>query len=284
MINKKDDALRSRIRMLKPLGRRGVTERRRLRRGVYLLPSMFTMASMFCGYACIVYAMRGEFATAAPFIGFAIVVDMLDGRIARMTGTTSAFGVEFDSLADIISFGVAPAILAFAWGLQPLGRLGWAVGFVFVAAAAIRLARFNIQAGSHDKRYFVGMPSPAAAGIPAATVYAYPAGFQSFGEALPVLAMVIVPALLMVSTIRFRVSRTVNLQERRKYPVLLLFALGLALLVAHTEIVLVVLAYGYLGGTFAELVWNRLHRRPGNEDPKTEPSPDATEASGPTGL
>ena len=101
-----------------------MTERRRLRRGVYLLPSMFTMGSMFCGYACIVYAMRGEFVTAAPFIGFAIVVDMLDGRIARMTGTTSAFGVEFDSLADIISFGVAPAILVFAWGLQPLGRLG----------------------------------------------------------------------------------------------------------------------------------------------------------------
>ena len=185
MISKNDDALRSRIRMLTPLGRRSVAERRRLRRGVYLLPSMFTMGSMFCGYACIVYAMRGEFATAAPFIGFAIVVDMLDGRIARMTGTTSAFGVEFDSLADIISFGVAPAILAFAWGLQPLGRLGWAAGFLFVAAAAVRLARFNIQAGSTDKRYFVGMPSPAAAGIPAATVYAYPAGFQGFGEALP---------------------------------------------------------------------------------------------------
>ena len=103
--------------------------------------------NMFCGYACIVHAMRGEFDTAAPFIGFAIVLDMLDGRIARMTGTTSAFGVEFDSLADVISFGVAPAILSFAWGLQPLGRLGWAAGFLFVAAAAVRLARFNIQTG-----------------------------------------------------------------------------------------------------------------------------------------
>jgi len=258
--------------MLAPLGRRGVKERQRLRRGVYLLPSLFTMGSMFCGYACIVYAMRGEFATAAPFIGFAIVVDMLDGRIARMTGTTSAFGVEFDSLADIISFGVAPAILAFAWGLQPLGRLGWAAGFLFVAAAAVRLARFNIQAGSTDKRYFVGMPSPAAAGIPAATVYAYPSGFQGYTEALPVLAMVIVPALLMVSTVRFRSFKNLDLQARRKYPVLLLFALGLALLAAQSELVLVVLAYGYLGGTFVELLWHRARRRPGHEDPKTEPA------------
>src|SRR5690348_16716307 len=106
------DARRSRIRMLTPLRRRNETsaQRRRFRRGVYLLPSMFTMASMFCGYACIVYAMRGEYAMAAPFIGWAIVADMFDGRIARMTGTESAFGVEFNSLADIISFGMAPAI------------------------------------------------------------------------------------------------------------------------------------------------------------------------------
>src|SRR5438045_1944966 len=100
--------------------------RRRFRRGVYLLPSLMTLGNMFCGYACVVYAMRGEYETAAPFIGFAIVLDILDGRIARMTGTTSDFGVQFDSLADIISFGVAPAILAFACGLSSLGRLGWA--------------------------------------------------------------------------------------------------------------------------------------------------------------
>ena len=251
--------LRSRIRMLRPLRRRG--DGVRLRRGVYLLPSMFTLGNMFCGYACIVHAMRGEFATAAPFIGLAIVVDMLDGRIARMTGTTSAFGIEFDSLADIISFGVAPAILAFAWGLQPLGRLGWAAGFIFVAAAATRLARFNIQAGSHDKRYFVGMPSPAAAGVPAATVYAYPWGFQSNAEALPVLAMVIVPALLMVSTIRFRSFKNVDFTVRRSYPVLILVAICLALVAATPQTVLVVLAYGYLASAFVETGWHRLRRR-----------------------
>ena len=119
--------------MLTPLRRRRAdAQPRGVRRGVYLLPSLFTMANMFCGYACIVYSMRGEFATAAPFIGFAIVLDMLDGRVARMTGATSEFGVEFDSLADVISFGVAPAILVVPRGAcEPLGRLGWAVGFPF---------------------------------------------------------------------------------------------------------------------------------------------------------
>jgi len=264
------DLPRSRIRMLRPLRRRTDAQRRRLRRGVYLLPSLFTMGSMFCGYACIVYAMRGEFVTAAPFIGLAIVVDMLDGRIARMTGTESAFGVEFDSLADIISFGVAPAILAFSWGLQPLGRLGWAVGFLFVAAAAVRLARFNIQSGSQDKRYFVGMPSPAAAAVPAATVFAYPWGFQTYAEALPVLAMVIVPALLMVSTIRFRAFKNIDLQTRRKYPVLLLVALGLAAIASHPELVLVVMAYTYLASAFVEMAWHRMRRRHGHEDHRDE--------------
>ena len=257
----------SRLRMLRPRRRQAEVQRRRFRRGVYLLPSMFTMGSMFCGYACIVHAMRGEFVTAAPFIGFAVVVDMLDGRIARMTGTTSAFGVEFDSLADIISFGIAPAILTFAWGLQPLGRLGWAAGFLFLASAAVRLARFNIQTGSHDKRYFVGMPSPAAAGVLAATVFAYPAGFQTYVEALPALAMIAVPALLMVSTVRFRSFKNLDLQARRKYPVLLLVALGLVLLAARPELVLVVLAYGYLGVTLVETAWHRLRRRRDHETP-----------------
>jgi CDP-diacylglycerol--serine O-phosphatidyltransferase len=145
---------------------------------VYLLPSLMTLGNLFCGYACVIYAMRGEYAIAAPFIGVAMVLDTLDGRIARLTGTTSEFGLQFDSLADIISFGIAPAILTFSWGLTSLGNWGWAAGFVYVTAAAMRLARFNIQAGSVDKRYFVGMPSPAAATVPASTIFAYPSGFQ----------------------------------------------------------------------------------------------------------
>ena len=276
MMKRDQEGQRPRIRLLRPLRRRTDIERRRFRRGVYLLPSAFTMANMFCGYACIVYSMRGEFASAAPFIGVAIVLDMLDGRIARLTGSTSAFGIEFDSLADVISFGVAPAIMLFAWGLSPLGRLGWAAGFVFVAAAAVRLARFNIQAGSQDKRYFVGMPSPAAAGIPAATVYAYPWGFQSYAEALPVLALVIVPALLMVSTIRFRSFKSFDLKARRSYAVLILIAIGIALLAAHSELVLLTLAYGYLASGLIGLAINRLHKRPTQEEPKDDSATKAT--------
>ena len=249
---------------LRFLRRAGDPPRRRLRRGVALLPSLFTVANLFCGYACIVYAMRGEYETAAPFIGFAIVLDMLDGRIARLTGTASDFGVEFDSLADVISFGVAPAILSFAWGLSSLGRLGWAAGFLFVTAAAMRLARFNIQAASGgDKRYFVGMPSPAAAAVPAATVYAYPAGIFDREQALLALAMVIVPALLMVSTIRFRSFKTIDLQMRRPYTVLLLIAVGIMLIATHAQAVLVAMAYTYLASAFIGMAVNRLRKREG---------------------
>jgi CDP-diacylglycerol---serine O-phosphatidyltransferase len=266
-----------RLRMLTPLRRRSDFASKRFRRGVYLLPSMFTMGNMFCGYCCIVYAIRGEFATAAPFIGFAMVLDMLDGRVARLTGATSDFGIEFDSLADVISFGMAPALLAFMWGLQPLGRVGWAASFLFVAAAAVRLARFNIQAGSQDKRYFVGMPSPAAAAVPAATVFAYPVGFQIPAHAIAVLAMVVLPAMLMVSTIRFRSFKTFDLQSRRSYPVLILIALGLAALAAQPDILLVVLAYGYLASPFVGMALSRLRRR-SVEDSKGDsaaPNPNA---------
>jgi CDP-diacylglycerol--serine O-phosphatidyltransferase len=234
----------------------------RLRRGVYLLPSLFTMAHMFCGYACVVYSMRMEYETAAQFIGFAIVLDMLDGRIARMTGTASAFGAEFDSLADIISFGMAPAILSFQWGLSPLGRLGWAAGFLFVTAAAMRLARFNIQSHGGDKRYFVGMPSPAAAGISAATVYVYPRGLYDYREALPALAMVLVPAVLMVSTVRFRSFKNLDLQSRRPFRVLILFAFAIMLIAWLHRYVLLVAAYTYLASAFVGMAITRFRRKP----------------------
>ena len=242
--------------------RRGNQPRPRFRRGVYLLPSLLTLANMFCGYTCIVYAMHGEYESAAPYIGFAIVLDMFDGRIARMTGTTSPFGMEFDSLADIISFGVAPAILSFSWGLSTLGRLGSAAGFLFVAAAAIRLARFNIQsAGGGDKRYFVGMPSPAAAAISAATVYAYPWGLYDYRQALLALAMVLVPAVLMVSTIRFRSFKTFDSETRRPYTVLIFVAAGIMLIATHPRLMLVLMAYSYLASGFIGMAIARFRHR-----------------------
>src|SRR5262245_34983435 len=253
----------SRLRFLRRAADR---PRRRFRRGVYLLPSLFTMGNMFCGYACIVYAMRGEFETAAPFIGFAFALDILDGRIARLTGAESEFGLQFDSLADVISFGIAPAVLSFAWGLNSLGRLGWAAGFMFVAAAAMRLARFNIQGMSgSDKRYFVGMPSPAAAAVPASTVYAYPWGLFDYREALPVLAMVLVPAVLMVSTIRFRSFKTIDLRARQPYTVLIFVAAAIVAIATHPRFVLVAMAYSYLASAFIGLAITRIRHRGGRD-------------------
>lgn len=246
--------------MLQVLRRRN-PEARRFRRGMYLLPSLFTLANLFCGYACVIFATRGEFATAAPFIGIAVVLDMLDGRIARLTGATSDFGREFDSLADVVSFGMAPAVLGYSWGLSAYGRLGWAVGFVFVSAAAIRLARFNIQSTSNpDKRYFVGMPSPAAAGVPAATVFAYPAGLTDW-YAFLALPMLLVPALLMVSTIKYRSFKTFDLGRRRPVNGLIIAALGIAAIATIPQWTLLTIAYAYLLSAFIGMVLSRSRSR-----------------------
>ena len=241
-----------------PMGR----EARQYRRGIFLLPSLFTVGNLFCGYACIVYSMRGEVATAAPFIGIAIILDMLDGRIARMTNTTSAFGVEFDSLADVVSFGIAPAVLAFAWGLEGLRTVGWTAGFLYLSAAAMRLARFNIQSAAQlDKRYFVGMPTPAAAGVPAATVFAWPELPIGYPQAIASVAVMLIPAVLMVSTIRFRSFKSINFGWERSYKTLFLFALLIALIAVEPRFALVVVAYGYLLSAFIGQAMARFRTR-----------------------
>jgi CDP-diacylglycerol--serine O-phosphatidyltransferase len=237
----------------------------RFKRGVYLLPSMFTVANLFCGYGCVVYATQRDFDTAAILIGIAMVLDTLDGYVARLTKSSSAFGVQLDSLADVVSFGLAPAILAFTWGLWPLKRLGWAAGFIYVTAAAMRLARFNIQtAAATDKRYFVGMPSPAAAGVIASTIYLFPDGPREQQFAFAALAMVVVPALLMVSTIRFRSVKAIDVGWRRSYFVLFLLAVMLALIASHPRLALVTLAYSYTAGALIMWVYTRVRRRPGD--------------------
>lgn len=262
--------------MLDKFGRRRTDRPRRFRRGVFLLPSLFTVANLFCGYACVVYATRADFETAALFIGFAMILDTLDGFFARLTNSSSAFGVQLDSLADVVSFGLAPAILAFTWGLWPLQRLGWAVGFVYVTAAAMRLARFNIQATlPTDKRYFAGMPSPAAAGVIASTVYLFPSGLLEWRQALPALAMVLVPALLMVSTIRFRSVKSIDVGWRRSYLALFMGAVILALVATHPRLALVVMAYSYV--VFAVLSWvvGRLNPRRHADGEAGEEQPQA---------
>ena len=256
-----------------PLRRRRSDRPQRFKRGVFLLPSLFTVANLFCGYASIIHSTRGDFDTAALLLGIAMVLDTLDGFFARLTNSSTDFGIQLDSLADVVSFGLAPAILAFTWGLWPLRRLGWAVGFIYVAAAAMRLARFNIQTSAlTDKRYFVGMPSPPAAAVIAATVYLYPAGLADYRAALPALAMVLVPALLMVSTIRFRSLKAIDMGWRRSYLGLFLAAVGIALIATHPRIALVVMAYTYLLSAFIGLAYTRFRRRP--RDRAEAPSPD----------
>jgi CDP-diacylglycerol--serine O-phosphatidyltransferase len=259
--------------------RRREDQPRRFRRGVYLLPSLFTVANLFCGYACVVHATRADFDTAALFIGIAMVLDTMDGPIARLTNSSSAFGVQLDSLADVVSFGLAPAILAFTWGLWPLQRLGWAAGFIYVTAAAMRLARFNIQTtAAGDKRYFVGLPSPAAAAVPASTVYLLPYGLHEARTALPALAMVLIPALLMVSTIRFRSVKAIDMGWRRTYLGLFIAAVCLAAIATQPRLALVILAYGYV--VFACVMWaiGKLGRRHAAETPPAAAAADPHDA------
>jgi CDP-diacylglycerol--serine O-phosphatidyltransferase len=185
------------------------------RRGIYLLPNLFTTAGLFAGFYAIVAAMKGIFDLAAIAIFVAMIMDALDGRVARLTNTQTAFGAEYDSLSDMIAFGVAPALVVYSWSLSDLGKLGWLASFIYVAAGALRLARFNTQIGIADKRYFQGLPIPAAAGVIASTVwlgdqYAVP------GSSIAVLVAVltVLTAVLMVSNIRYHSFKQVNLKDR----------------------------------------------------------------------
>ena len=240
-------------------------EQQRRRRGVYLLPSLFTVGNLFCGYACIVFAMQSQLEMAAPFIGFAFILDSLDGRIARMTGSTSQFGVEFDSLADVVSFGAAPAALAFEWGLKGQGKIGWAAGFIFMSAGAVRLARFNVHSSSSahqpDKRYFIGMPIPAAASVVAATIYAFPVLPDGPLQAAAAVAVMLVPAAMMVSVIRFRSFKNINFGWGRSYMPLLLFIVIIALVAERPRITLLVMAYAYLCSGLVEWAITRWRTR-----------------------
>lgn len=223
------------------------------RRALPWVPSLLTIANLLCGWASIVHALHGDFGGAAPFIALAIVFDMADGRVARMTGTDSAFGAQLDSLADLVSFGMAPALLAYQWGLQPLGGVGWLVGFLFLAAAAVRLARFNAHPCT-DARYFTGLPSPAAAALIAATVLMVPDGLHTPRGALIGLAVVAVPAVLMVSTLRFRTFKTVDVHAWRRYQLLGVAAIAVAVAVSQPHAAFAVVAYAYLSSAFIELI------------------------------
>jgi CDP-diacylglycerol--serine O-phosphatidyltransferase len=201
-------------------------ERARFRRGASILPSLFTTGNLFLGFLAIVRTLEGRFGDAAPLIGGAVILDMLDGRIARLTNTQSEFGAQYDSLADAVSFGVAPALLAYGWALELVPRAGWPAAFLFLACGVLRLARFNVQRHVVDGRYFVGLPIPAGAAQLAAVVFVLPDARGERWEAIGALALVVILAFLMVSTFRYRSFKGVDLRRRRSY----ISVLGIALL------------------------------------------------------
>ena len=210
------------------------------------MPTLFTIGNLLCGFTAIVMSFRGEIGRAGLFIIFAGVLDLFDGRIARMTGTTSEFGSEFDSLSDIVSFGVSPAMLAYAWVLEPFGRVGWLVAFLFVICAAMRLARYNIQAHREERRHFIGLSSPVAAGSMAVVAFAFPAK-PALGSptALPLL-LVATLALLMVSRFRYRSFKDLRLLDRRSYMNVLPLAVTMVGILIWPRWVLLALASAYL--------------------------------------
>jgi len=216
---------------------------------MHLLPSLFTVGNIFCGYVSIVKATTGDYELAALLILIAAMLDALDGRVARMTGTSSEFGVQFDSIADVISFGVAPAVLSFSWSLSTFGRVGWTVSFLYVICGAMRLARFNIQSSHQDRRYFVGMPIPAAACIIATTIYAHPEAPDAENDpfiGVMLLMLVVLVSFLMVSRAKYRSFKDLDLRSSRSYKYLLVPAALLCIAALNPQMVLMLAGFGYL--------------------------------------
>lgn len=279
--------------------------RRPARRGMYILPSLFTAGTIAAGFYAIVQSLQGSalephhFDYAALAIGCAIPFDGLDGRIARMTNTASEFGRELDSLADVITFGVAPAILAYSWGFrtlpynmdpmlrQKLVQLGAVVCFLFLICGACRLARFNISAdakpknpGRPDRKYFVGMPIPAAAGVVAASVHFF-GGTPVFNRATAVIWLVLVGLVgfLMVSTWRFWSGKEITLTGRHPFQLLVLIGAIIGVVVLFHHLILFVLAFGYMfSGLLARGAYSwsmRRRKRAGFGEAPPEPSPQS---------
>jgi CDP-diacylglycerol--serine O-phosphatidyltransferase len=220
-------------------------------RGIYLLPNLLTTAGLFCGFYAIVASINGEFDRAAHAIILAGVFDILDGKIARLTHASSVFGVQYDSLADLTSFGLAPGLLVYLWGLHEFGRIGWSAAFIYVVCAALRLARFNVQSASGDRRYFRGLPTPAAAGVLATTVLFYHEVQRLVGHPLeverPVWFVVVAYGLayLMISNIRYRSFKDIDLRSRYHFKVLLGLVLGGIVIAAAHEITLFLVGITY---------------------------------------
>jgi len=244
----------------------------RLRKSIFILPSLFTTGNLLLGFYAIILGSRGRFATAAAMIFVAAVIDMLDGKIARMTHTESDFGREYDSLADLTTFGTAPALLAFFWGLENLGRAGWMVPLFFVVCCASRLARFNVQDGPLDSRFFVGMPAPAAACSLSSVFFAFPHREElpeSWGLILTgaVVASLIALGVLMVSTFRYLSFKKIDLRRPWSYRVILPIFAIVTMVALRPEAFFLSISILYTSAPPILWVANRLRRSaPSNQD------------------
>ena len=243
----------------------GVVVRKR-RKGIYILPNLFTLAALFGGFYAIVMAMNGRFDLAAVGVFCAMVLDSLDGRVARMTNTQSAFGEQMDSLSDMVSFGAAPALIAYEWALNGLGRWGWIAAFVYCACAALRLARFNVNTAVVDKRYFQGLPSPAAAAL--VTGFIWLVNELGVRRGLDLwlswwqitwlmFALTLYAGLTMVTNVPFYSFKDIQMKKSVPFAVIVLIALGIAVINIHPPIVLfsVFVVYGFSG--YAVYAWRK---------------------------
>ena len=247
---------------------------RRKFRGVYLLPNLITTGSLFAGFYAIVAAINGKFHAAAVAILISLVLDGLDGRIARMTHSASSFGVQYDSLADLVAFGVAPAILVYLWALQPFKQFGWVAAFLFVVCGALRLARFNVQTGTMDPRYFNGLPIPAAATMIATSIIFY----YEIGEWAPekyiyILVMIYLLSFLMVSNIKYVSFKKVELFKRHPFQTLVVLVLLFVVVATVPEIMGFLLMCAYVAsGPVSTVIYLRQKRRAEQAEEET-PAP-----------
>jgi CDP-diacylglycerol--serine O-phosphatidyltransferase len=233
-----------------------------MRKGIYLLPNTLTLCSMLLGFYSILSTLKGNYVYAAWAILFATIFDGLDGWVARLTNSTTKFGIELDSLSDLVSFGVAPAVLMYKWALVPFGRIGWAAAFWFMACGALRLARYNVQMGSTESKSFTGMPIPGAATIIASLVLFYHEMSDiPPGKNILILGLTVLLAFLMVSTLKYHGAKEIDFRQRKPFWILVAFVLGLTIIVMHPPISLFLFAMIYLLGGIIENIYLFYKRR-----------------------
>jgi CDP-diacylglycerol--serine O-phosphatidyltransferase len=253
--------------------KRRFKKNRKSQRGIYLLPNLFTSVNLFCGFYAIIAAIHGDFVKGAVAIMIAALFDALDGKIARVTNTMSKFGLEYDSLSDAISFGVAPGVLVYLWALEPFGRLGWLAALLFVACGTLRLARFNTLAGRVSSDFFMGLPIPAAAFMIASTVLLMNRlGGSGTTRHVTILIMIYALSFLMVSTLKYYSFKRAGLFKTMKFNMLVLVVLFSIVVAAEPAVTFFLIMLGYVAsGPFISL-WLR------KRDSRAEPvGPDGTD-------